>query len=101
MTEAESIFWQIAKSKGLGEKCRRQYIIGEYIVDFFFRQSMVIVEIDGDYHFTEEQQIKDKERQEWLEQQGYKVLRFMNDQVMFDTDKTIDIIKNNIQIHEK
>lgn len=54
LTEAESVFWNIAKSSGLGQKCRRQYIIGQYIVDFFFRQSLVIVEIDGDYHFTEE-----------------------------------------------
>ena len=67
LTEAESVFWNIAKSGGLGQKCRRQYIIGQYIVDFFFRQSMLIVEIDGGYHFTEEQQRKDTIRQDWLE----------------------------------
>ena len=50
MTEAESAFWLLAKKSGLGEKCRRQYIIGQYIVDFFFRKSMLIVEIDGGYH---------------------------------------------------
>ena len=100
MTEAESVFWQIAKSSGLGQKCRRQYIIGEYIVDFFFRQSMTIVELDGDYHFTEEQQKEDKERQDWLEQKGYKVLRFTNEQVLYDTDNTIDIIINTIKNHE-
>lgn len=53
MTEAESAFWSLAKGSGLGEKCRRQYVIGDYIVDFFFRKSMLIVEIDGEYHFTE------------------------------------------------
>lgn len=35
MTEAESLFWSVAKASGLGQKCRRQYIIGQYIVDFF------------------------------------------------------------------
>ena len=100
MTEAESAFWQIAKGNGLGQKCRRQYIIGEYIVDFFFRQSMVIVEIDGGYHYTEEQQKKDKERQDWLEQKGYKILRFTNEQVLLDTDKTIETIKNKIKSYE-
>ena len=100
MTEAESVFWQIAKGNGLGQKCRRQYIIGEYIVDFFFRQSMVIVEIDGGYHLTEEQQKEDKERQDWLEQKGYKILRFTNEQVLFDIDKTIDTIKNKIKNYE-
>ena len=35
LTQAEVAFWLIAKSNGLGQKCRRQYIIGDYIVDFF------------------------------------------------------------------
>ena len=96
MTEAESVFWQIAKGNGLGQKCRRQYVIGEYIVDFFFRQSMMIVEIDGGYHFTEEQQEEDKARQDWLEQQGYQVLRFTNEQVLVDTDNTINEIRKHL-----
>ena len=69
----QPVFWNIAKSGGLGQKCRRQYIIGQYIVDFFFRQSMLIVEIDGGYHFTEEQQRKDT----------------------IDTDRVIENIKTN------
>ena len=96
MTEAESALWQMAKGNGLGQKCRRQYVIGDYIVDFFFRQSMLIVEIDGGYHFTEEQQEEDKARQDWLEQQGYKVLRFTNEQVLVDTDNTINEIRKHL-----
>ena len=95
-TEAESAFWQIAKSSGLGEKCRRQYIIGDYIVDFFFRKSMLIIEIDGGYHNTEEQQEKDTIRQDWLEQNGYTVLRFTNDQILFDSEESIKIIKQHL-----
>lgn len=93
MTDAESVFWQMAKGSGLGEKCRRQYVIGDYIVDFFFRKSMLIVEIDGGYHTTEEQQQKDAERQEWLEYNDYKVLRFTNEQVLCDIDNVIMRIK--------
>ena len=93
MTDAESIFWQMAKGSGLGEKCRRQYVIGDYIVDFFFRKSMLIVEIDGGYHTTEEQQQKDAERQKWLEYNDYKVLRFTNEQVLCDIDNVIMRIK--------
>ena len=96
MTEAESAFWSIAKGSGLGEKCRRQYIIGEYIVDFFFRKSMLIVELDGGYHFTEEQQKEDAIRQDWLEHMGYKVLRFTNEQILFDTDRTLAEIKKHL-----
>ena len=96
MTEAESAFWQIAKGSGLGQKCRRQYTIGDYIVDFFFRQSMLIVEIDGGYHSTEKQQEEDNARQNWLERQGYKVLRLTNEQVLIDTENTINEIKKNL-----
>ena len=97
MTEAESAFWSLAKGSGLGEKCRRQYIIGEYIVDFFFRKSMLIVELDGGYHLTEEQQKEDAIRQDWLEHMGYKVLRFTNEQILFDTDNVISKIKFNLK----
>lgn len=97
MTEAESAFWSLAKGSGLGEKCRRQYIIGEYIVDFFFRKSMLIVELDGGYHFTEEQQKEDAIRQDWLEHMEYKVLRFTNDEVLFNTESVISKIKFNLK----
>ena len=93
-TEAESVFWSIAKGGGFGEKCRRQYIIGEYIVDFFFRKSMLIVEIDGGYHCTDEQQKEDTIRQNWLEQKGYKVLRIPNEQVINNIEQTIKTVKN-------
>lgn len=97
MTEAESIFWFLAKSSGLGEKCRRQYIIGDYIVDFFFRQSKLIIEFDGGYHFSPEQQQADAIRQNWLEQMGYRVLRFKNEEVISDTDSVISKIKRNLK----
>ena len=100
-TEAESTFWQLAKSNGLGEKCRRQYIIGQYIVDFFFRKSLLIVEIDGGYHFTEDQQKEDAIRQDWLEYMGYKVLRFTNDEVLYNTDRVIEKIKLNLKSSSK
>ena len=96
MTEAESAFWHIAKGSGLGQKCRRQYIIGQYIVDFFFRESNLIVELDGGYHFVAAQQAEDKIRQDWLERHGYKVIRFTNEEVLFDTEKVITIIKQQL-----
>ena len=96
MTEAESVFWSLVKGGILGQRCLRQYIIGDYIVDFLFRKSKVIVEIDGGYHFTEEQQKDDEIRTEWLESKGYKVVRFTNEQVLFDTDNVIKEIKETL-----
>lgn len=96
MTEAESVFWNLAKRNGFGEKCRRQYIIGGYIVDFYFRKSNLVVELDGGYHFTGEQQKEDTIRQEWLEKKGYRILRFKNEEILFDTEKTLCVIKQNL-----
>lgn len=96
MTEAESLFWQYAKGCGLGEKCRRQYVLGDYIVDFFFRKSMLIVEIDGEYHNEKEQMKMDASRQRWLEDNGYRIVRLTNEQILYNTDKSIEIIKNSL-----
>lgn len=96
MTKVESVFWSLVKGSALGQKCLRQHIIGDYIVDFLFRRSKVVVEIDGGYHFTAEQQKDDAQRTEWLENKGYKVIRFTNEQVLFETDKVISVLKEKI-----
>lgn len=135
MTEAESAFWQLAKASGFGEKCRRQYIISQYIVDFFFRKSMLIVELDGGYHrpdpqaplkgdvqplkktltgemlvdmtnsrplrenWRESEQIGyDRIRQDWLEHMGYRIIRFTNEEVLFNTEKMIERVKESLII---
>ena len=97
MTEAESVFWSLVKGSAMGERCIRQYVIGDYIVDFFFRRSQLIVEIDGGYHTTEEQQELDAIRTEWLEGQGYHVIRFSNEQVLFDTGQVMERLMNVIR----
>ena len=96
MTEAESVFWSLVKGGLLGQRCLRQHIIGDYIVDFLFRKSKVVVEIDGGYHFTEEQQKDDVMRTDWLEHQGYKVVRFTNEKVLCDTDNMINELKRRL-----
>ena len=58
---------------------------------------MLIVEIDGGYHSTEEQQREDAIRQDWLEHMSYRLLRFTNEEVLFDTDKVIEKIKLNFR----
>lgn len=73
-------------------------IIGEYIVDFFFRKSMLIVELDGGYHFTEEQQKVDVIRQDWIEHMGYRIIRFTNEEVLFNTEKVVKNVKRSLNI---
>ena len=89
-------FWSLVKGSAFGQRCLRQHIIGDYIVDYLFRKSKVIVEIDGGYHFTEEQQKEDALRTEWLEGQGYKVIRFTNERILCDTDNVIKEVKKTL-----
>ena len=61
---------------------RRQYVIGPYYVDFFCYQVKLIVELDGSQHCEPNQLEYDKKRTEYLEKQGYYVMRFSNRDVM-------------------
>ena len=92
-TEAESILWNQIRGKALGATFLRQYIIGDYITDFACLEPKLVIEVDGGYH-SEPRQIDDAVRQEWLEEQGFKVIRFSNAEVECDIDNTIRRIKD-------
>jgi 5-methyltetrahydrofolate--homocysteine methyltransferase len=92
-TEAEAALWEIVKSKQLeGFKFRRQHIIGNYITDLVCLDRRLIIEIDGLIHQLPENKEADEVRTQWLQQKGFKVIRFTNDEVIKKTDKVIDII---------
>jgi len=95
-TEAEKVLWNYLKGSQLGKPFRRQHIIGEFIADFICLPAHLIIEIDGGYHQLPEQQLSDEQRTDWLNQHGYSVIRFTNEQVLFDIDNVILTIKNNI-----
>ena len=91
-TEAESALWQQLRNKKTGFKFRRQHIIGDFIVDFVCLEKHLIIEVDGGYHNDSDVVEKDKLRTNILESQGYTILRYTNDQVLFDSEKTIESI---------
>lgn len=95
-TEAESVLWNVLRGKNLGCKFRRQHIIGPYIADFCCIEEKLVVEIDGGYHQLPQQQVDDLQREEWLGQLGFSVVRFSNEDVIFDIDRVIEIIKSKI-----
>lgn len=80
----------------------RQKPLGRYIVDFYCKPLKLVIEIDGGYHFEEEQKIKDNYRQTILEQLGISFLRFHDEQVRKDIDMVLrkigDYIDNYKQI---
>ena len=74
----ERKLWTILRDRRLeGLKFRRQVVIGSYVVDFVCMRHRLIVEADGPFHDAE----RDSARDEWLRSQGFRVLRFANQQI--------------------
>ena len=96
-TEAEDFLWRQLKGKGLNTSFKRQCVILDYIADFYSPSANLIIEVDGGYHQTDEQQTLDEIREEKLKKQGYRILRFTNEQVLFDIDRVLTKIKDMIE----
>lgn len=94
-TRAERMLWaHLRNSRFFGFKFRRQHGIGPYIVDFFCHELRLVIEIDGDSHFTEEAQEYDRHRQCWLETLNLRIVRFTNDDVLENLDEVLNILKS-------
>jgi very-short-patch-repair endonuclease len=81
-TPHERILWRALRELPLeGTHFRRQAPIGPYVVDFFCPAKRLIIELDGGHHNEDETAERDRERQNWLEREGYRVIRFWNSDV--------------------
>ena len=86
-TQAENILWDLLKSKQLeGYQFRRQHIIDRFIADFVCLKQKLIIEIDGLIHQLPESQITGQQRTERLNQLGFEVIRFSNEEVLQQTE---------------
>lgn len=97
LTPAELILWEHLRQEQLGVNFRRQHVIYDYIVDFVCLEKMQVIEVDGAYHAEREQMEDDAVRTAHLEQIGFHVLRFNNEEVMFDIDKVLEKIGNELK----
>jgi very-short-patch-repair endonuclease len=96
LTDAEQRLWQKLKGRQIAAvKFRRQQPIGPFIVDFVCFERRLIVEVDGGQHA--EQVAYDEERTQWLKAQGYRVLRFWNNEVLADTDAVAQAIFDTVE----
>ena len=94
MTDAEQRLWYRLRAHRLsGASFRRQFPIGRYIVDFVCLDARVIVELDGGQHADS---IKDAARDGWLRSQGFKVLRFWNNDVLSNTNGVVQTIADAV-----
>ncbi|MBI4689576.1 MAG: endonuclease domain-containing protein [Nitrospirae bacterium] len=91
------LLWRHLRTKQLnGFKFRRQEPIGKYVVDYICFEKKIIVEVDGGQHLEAE---KDKERDEFFIKQGYKVLRFWNNEVLTNIQGVLEVIRSNCLSH--
>ncbi|NVK85335.1 MAG: DUF559 domain-containing protein, partial [Cytophagia bacterium] len=96
-TEAERILWANLRDGQIdGFKFRRQHIIGNYIADFVCLPLKLIIEIDGSVHQLPDVKDNDEFRTEWLESQGFRVIRFTNREVVSQLDRTKLMITNEL-----
>lgn len=98
MTEAEKYLWSKLRSKQLnGLKFRRQFSIGNYIVDFYNHKYKLAIELDGQQHGEKENEKHDNKRTKLLNKYDIKVVRFWNFQVLENIDAVLDIILQTIK----
>jgi len=94
-TDAEKKLWQKLRSRQLsGHKFVRQEPLGRYICDFVCREKKVIIEVDGGQHL---ESLRDKVRDEFMENLGYRVLRFWNNDVLANVDGVLQVIESELR----
>ena len=93
MTDAERRLWKELRGGSLGARFRRQAPIGPYIVDFACFQRRLVIEIDGGQHLENS---SDATRDAWLEEQGFRVLRFWNHEVLKNPEGVLQMIATKL-----
>ena len=96
MTESETILWNALRQDIKSYKFRRQHPIGDYIADFLCVNNKMVIEVDGEYHNDPQQQQEDQWRTENLQNKGYHVIRFKNEEVDSDIQGVIRKIKEEL-----
>ena len=96
-TRAEKTLWQHLRGKRIrGLRFRRQQPIDRFIVDFYCRRAQLVVELDGSSHDSTEAAEYDNRRTLLLEALGLSVLRFSNEQVIYETDTVLNTIAEHL-----
>jgi very-short-patch-repair endonuclease len=94
-TEAEAKLWSRLRAHRMaGVQFRRQHAIGNYIADFCSPRRKLIIEVDGSQHLNQSEY--DSERTRYLEAQGYRVIRFWNNDVMNNIELVLSAILSEL-----
>jgi very-short-patch-repair endonuclease len=92
-TGPEVFLWRQLRGRAFkGLKFRRQLALGNYIVDFVCLEKRFIIELDGGHHNTEAQRQYDLVRDQWLRSQGFRILRYWNNEILDDWEAVAEAI---------
>jgi len=86
MTPAEKVLWEELRGSKLGVRFRRQQVIQGFIVDFYCHKAALVIEVDGDIHDLQKEE--DERREKVLSEMGLRIVRFKNDEVMRDAERS-------------
>jgi very-short-patch-repair endonuclease len=93
-TAAEARLWQhLRRHPMIGSHFRRQAVIGPYIADFACMAAKLVIEVDGSQHGEEAGIARDAARTLWFEAEGFKVLRYWNNEVLNNIDGVLSDIR--------
>jgi very-short-patch-repair endonuclease len=94
-TGAEILLWrQLRQLEIQGTHFRRQVPIGRYVVDFACMAERLVIEVDGSQHGNDDTRSRDDARTQWLESEGYRVLRFWNNEISGNIDSVLAAIND-------
>ena len=94
MTLAEIKLWKCLRGKNIqGMKFRRQHPLSRFIADFYCHQAKLVIEIDGGYHDEQDQEESDLGRHQALEDMGFLVIRFRNEEIEMDVEGVVERIR--------
>lgn len=101
-TSGEVLLWmQLRAGNMRGYSFHRQKPLENYIVDFYCKPLKLVIEVDGGYHFTPEQRVLDRHRQEILEGMGLHFLRFRDEEIRESMNAVIKAIEHYIDTFEE
>ena len=98
-TDEERILWNLLRNRQFYNlKFKRQFPIGEYIVDFVCEEKKLVIELDGGQQNEKENIIKDDARTNFIETKGYRVIRFWNNDIKENILGVYETLKKEFKI---
>ncbi|PIB93150.1 DNA methyltransferase [Caulobacter sp. FWC2] len=95
MTASERVLWKVLRALDL--HIRRQAPIGRYIADFIHHGAKLVIEVDSGWHDHPEAQLRDAERDAWLAEQGYRVMRVRDGEAFGNPYRVAERVAAEIQ----